>query len=722
MRSFFRRIKYTLTENLGDTCGGAAVVSHFVVGILTGAALYGYFPVLPQTVWILIGLLLSVPMFGMLFLAMKLISKGVRKSVVYWLISFLGIYFTIQFATNESNEWHSFLLAFLFATGLDLLARCLFAALIKKRHRKFLAFCGMTSSFVVVWMACVIGSSGYANEELEQIFAAAGSARQALLKEKEEAWQKTYTALSAEYGPDKGAGLSTDTYDISYFMERDDVQEIGMDAYFSYDLTEVPLAGKVWYPKEAGSFPVLFLIHGNHTYTTPSYLGYDYLGRYLAKKGYVVVSVDERCCNDLVNENDARAILLLENMRALRTLGKEENCPFYDKIDWEQIAVAGHSRGGEAAATASLFNEYDSYPENGNISFSYHFPIKSVIAIAPTVDQYMPADHAVELANVNYLLLAGAYDQDVTVFMGMKQYENVTFSGNGRYLKSMLYIADANHGQFNELWGEYDMMFPLNRFLNTKTFLTEQEQQNVACRFIGTFLDVTLKGEREDEELLKNYAAYTDELPETIFVQSYQTSDFVCIANFDEDSELETATMRGATVDVSGLVKWTEEKRAYGDGGTDENYAAYFKWKKADSAQIIFRFAPYDMGGQDMTFDIADRNTERVENGNYKPFDGKIVVKDTAGEEAEVSISSCAVVYPPLPVQLYKTDALFGGKEWKCPMQTVTVRGEQFLASNPKINLGEINSLRLVFKGSGAISLDNVGFECADLKQRLTEE
>ena len=118
MRSFFRRIKYTLTENLGDTCGGAAVVSHFVVGILTGAALYGYFPVLPQTVWILIGLLLSVPMFGMLFLAMKLISKGARKSVVYWLISFLGIYFTIQFATNESNEWHSFLLAFLFATGL----------------------------------------------------------------------------------------------------------------------------------------------------------------------------------------------------------------------------------------------------------------------------------------------------------------------------------------------------------------------------------------------------------------------------------------------------------------------------------------------------------------------------------------------------------------------------------------------------------------------------
>ncbi len=55
-------------------------------------------------------------------------------------------------------------------------------------------------------------------------------------------------------------------------------------------------------------------------------------------------------------------------------------------------------------------------------------------------------------------------------------------------------------------------------------------------------------------------------------------------------------------------------------------------------------------------------------------------------------------------------------------MQTVTVRVEQFLASNPQINLGEINSLRLVFKGSGVISLDNVGFECADLKQRLTEE
>lgn len=55
-------------------------------------------------------------------------------------------------------------------------------------------------------------------------------------------------------------------------------------------------------------------------------------------------------------------------------------------------------------STAYLFNGYDCYPENGVHKFYYNFSIRGVIAVAPTVDQYMPAGHEVELENVNYLV------------------------------------------------------------------------------------------------------------------------------------------------------------------------------------------------------------------------------------------------------------------------------------------------------------------------------
>ena len=82
----------------------------------------------------------------------------------------------------------------------------------------------------------------------------------------------------------------------------------------------------------------------------------------------------------------------------------------------------------------------------------------------------MPGERAVTISDVNYLVLHGANDQDVSTAMGEKQYANVLFSGNGEYMKSMLYILGANHGQFNEQWGNYDLYEPANYFLNVKNF------------------------------------------------------------------------------------------------------------------------------------------------------------------------------------------------------------------------------------------------------------
>ena len=222
--------------------------------------------------------------------------------------------------------------------------------------------------------------------------------------------------------------IPSTTVNLSAFAERSTLTRACMQMYFGYDLDEAPIAGKMWYPKDKKNCPVLFIVHGNHDYTTPSYLGYDYLGEYLASFGYAVVSVDENVCNDLLDENDARAVLLLENIRQVLSWNKDYQHELYQKIDEEKIAIA------------------------------------------PCVDQYMPGERAVTISDVNYLVLHGANDQDVSTAMGEKQYANVLFSGNGEYMKSMLYILGANHGQFNEQWGNYDLYEPANYFLNVKNF------------------------------------------------------------------------------------------------------------------------------------------------------------------------------------------------------------------------------------------------------------
>jgi hypothetical protein len=68
---------------------------------------------------------------------------------------------------------------------------------------------------------------------------------------------------------------------------------------------------------------------------------------------------------------------------------------------------------GEAAAAAALVYTLDRYPGDGKVRFFWDdIKIKSVIAIAPTVSQYKPADHEVELTDINYLLIQGVNDQD----------------------------------------------------------------------------------------------------------------------------------------------------------------------------------------------------------------------------------------------------------------------------------------------------------------------
>ena len=63
-----------------------------------------------------------------------------------------------------------------------------------------------------------------------------------------------------------------------------------------------------------------------------------------------------------------------------------------------------------------------------------------------------------------------------------------------------------------------------------------------------------------------------------MYVQCYETSSFIPIADFEEDSDLTTAAMPGVTAEASGVSLWTEEQINI-DGETDQGtHALRLRW------------------------------------------------------------------------------------------------------------------------------------------------
>ena len=119
------------------------------------------------------------------------------------------------------------------------------------------------------------------------------------------------------------------------------------------------------------------------------------------------------------------------------------------------IALIGHSRGGEAVALAAAFNRLTRYPDDASLEFDFGFDIQAVISIAPVDGQYLPADQRAPLSDINYLVFHGSHDGDVTSFHGLRLFNRVRFTRgpDSGMFKSAVYVYRANHGQWNTVWG-----------------------------------------------------------------------------------------------------------------------------------------------------------------------------------------------------------------------------------------------------------------------------
>lgn len=318
-------------------------------------------------------------------------------------------------------------------------------------------------------------------------------------------------------------------------------------------MDKVPLRGVGYYPSGAGPFPLMLIVHGNHTPTHTSHTGYDYLCQLLASHGIIAISIDQNFLNGPVSgEMDARAIVILRHLQRWREWNNTLGHTFYNKVDLSSIGLAGHSRGGEAITVANHFNTLLHNASDPNHNFNFN--IKSLYAIAP-VDGQIGTGYTgtpIVINNADYFIMHGSHDGDVFTIGGQKTYDrafpNVSLAGGS---KGLLFVQGANHNYWNTEWASHAndgaaVISPLAQIGATP-------QQNIGRVYISAFFQLTLLNKEAYVALLTGDVSFGSLPTGVTLVHQYSDESRVDLNNYQEDTTASTGSFSGVTNGQNGL-------------------------------------------------------------------------------------------------------------------------------------------------------------------------
>lgn len=214
------------------------------------------------------------------------------------------------------------------------------------------------------------------------------------------------------------------------------------------------------------SYPLFVVVHGNgHTYTN-----YAFLLEHLARNGFVAMSIHMQTgLNGL-----ARANAFFDHLTTV-------NAMFGASLQ-NNVAVLGHSRGGEAVFKIARLNQ----------TLGLGIGLKALIALAPT-DRY-GRETISGAAAVPLFVLYGAKDDDVAGSPGgTPMIRQSGFSLYDRFQdqdKAMAFVYDASHNGFvthNEAFGAPP----------PPPLMTVADQQKILLAYCNAFCRLHVLGENQ---------------------------------------------------------------------------------------------------------------------------------------------------------------------------------------------------------------------------------
>lgn len=250
-----------------------------------------------------------------------------------------------------------------------------------------------------------------------------------------------------------------------------------------------PLEGIIAVPAGEGPHPLVVVFHGVKSVKSvydDVYSGFDYLVRQLAAEGYVAVSFNVNVeyhwadygeptrFSDWAYEIYKQQMALLE--RANKGQESGHGVDLQGKIDFEQIHLMGHSRGGEIADEFYRMEQADGKNR-----------IRSILAIAPGV---LPIDQP--RPNIPIGIILGELDGD-TSEDGQILYDTIRKEPGRVSPVSFVYLRGANHAYFNREFVRDDARTQEN-WHNGGKRLTREQQEDFLMRYASAFLSVYAKG------------------------------------------------------------------------------------------------------------------------------------------------------------------------------------------------------------------------------------
>lgn len=682
---------------------------------------------LPHFLDVLILLLASLVLITIVFTFSYYLYRGLIKINPYIIIAVIGIFvLTFFFPAERVNRF------FLF---LELVSGVLIGIGLNKKSTRIVAVATILLAVVinVSLLVLLLGkgvdrttpvSKEYQEQKIADGTGISDPSQKGTYKVKRLFYGSGTDKRRSEYSKD--IALKTDPVDGSPYMPvNKGVKYYLRKAYWGFDTNALPLNARVWYPEGEGRFPLVIFVHGNHLMTDYSDDGYEYLGELLASRGFIVASIDENFLNESwlddywFDEMNVRAWLILKHLENWQKWTGMAGNPFSGKVDMNNICLAGHSRGADAVAIASVLNKLDRYPFDGNIRFNFNFSIRSIIQIAPAGKGAGGAEIPPYIKDVNYLLLHGSHDQDIYYCAGIKTYNRLKFEPLQHYLKSFLYIYKANHGQFNTKWGAVDREYPDHFSLNLKSLLNGDDQRRIARIYISAFLEATLKGSKAYIPLLKDYRNGFHILPPDYYISQYEDNTFRYIADFEEDQDISTATLAGCTAEASGLKNWMEKVLLLRNGEAlgQENTGVFLEWEHTKtndpnpyyainiSDTALHALSPDSTGN--LFFFIAN-NSDEMNQVNFS-----VQIK-TRSCTVTKSLSDFYIMAPVLKTELAKWN-YFSELKKNTPvervLQLVQLPFSVFKEADARFDPKQIQQIRFVFdkEPKGAIILDRIG-------------
>jgi hypothetical protein len=247
----------------------------------------------------------------------------------------------------------------------------------------------------------------------------------------------------------------------------------------------------VYLPKMINKpIPLIIFLHGNHAtcgtgenpridrncqYTkmgtcpkdhivVPNHLGYGYLAEQLASNGYMIVSINANrginCGSGYRGDgglNLARGKLILRHLQLLAQWNRQGNgrakipVNLKGKIDFQNMGIMGHSRGGEGARAAYHYSQTEEWKKIIGTPIN----IKSILEIAPVDRQtsLLLTPH-----KVTWNTVLPMCDGDVSNLAGIRPFDRMIneLKAPLKTAKSVYTIWGANHNFFNTEWQTSD--------------------------------------------------------------------------------------------------------------------------------------------------------------------------------------------------------------------------------------------------------------------------